>query len=321
MSILVTGACGFIGSWTVRRLLEMGEKVILTDVSSDMSRLKQVLGDMRELPFVVGDIVEEGFVDEIVRKYSVESIIHLAAFQIPQCRANPVKGAMVNVVGTLRVFEAAKNNRETVERVVYASSAAVFGPPELYGEGPVPPNVILKPTTHYGAYKVCNELTANAYWHESGIPSVGLRPQVVYGVGRDVGVTSDVARAIKASVVRRPFKIRFGGLIDLQYVEDVAHLFAVAALRKIDGARVYNVRGEVLSVPELISLIEDVTGAKGLITLDDKPLPIPASLDDSETMRDLGPLRKTSAREGIAKTADHFRLLLKRGDLDISDLA
>jgi nucleoside-diphosphate-sugar epimerase len=320
MPILVTGACGFIGAWTVRRLLELGEKVVLTDVSGDLSRLRYVVDGADRLPFVRGDIVEEGFIDNIVRNYGVDAIIHLAAFQIPQCRADPVKGALVNVIGTLRVFEAAKKNRDKVRRVVYASSAAVFGPPELYGEGPVAVNAPLKPTTHYGAYKVCNELTANAYWHESGIPSVGLRPQVVYGYGRDVGVTSDASRAIKAAIARRPYKIRFGGLIDMQYVEDVAHLFAVSAIKDLDGARVYNVRGDVISVAELVKLIEEATGAKGLITFEDKPLPIPAYLDDSETERDLGPLKKTSAREGVAKTAEFFLGLLKRGELDLSDL-
>jgi len=320
MGVLVTGACGFIGAWTVKQLLSMGEEVVLTDVSGDLTRLRQVLGDVGELPFVRGDIVEEGFIEGIVKKYSVEAIIHLAAFQIPQCRADPVRGGMVNVIGTLRVFEAAKNSGGSVRRVVYASSAAVFGPPELYGEGPVPVHVVLRPATHYGAFKVCNELTANAYWHEARIPSVGLRPQVVYGLGRDVGVTSDVARAIKAAVVGKQFKIRFGGLVDLQYVEDVAYLFAVAALRDLDGARVYNVRGDVLSVPQIIELIEDVTGVKGHISYEDKPLPIPAALDDSETERDLGPLNKTSAREGIEKTASYFRHLHSRGELDTSDL-
>ncbi|MCS7146303.1 MAG: NAD(P)-dependent oxidoreductase [Nitrososphaerota archaeon] len=321
MPILVTGACGFIGSWTVRRLLELGEKVVLTDVSSDLSRLRFVVDGAEKLPFVKGDVVEEGFIDMVVERFDVDAIIHLAAFQIPQCRADPVGGALVNVIGTLRVFEAAKRHRDRVRRVVYASSAAVFGPPELYGPGPVSVNVPLRPTTHYGAYKVCNELTANAYWHESGIPSIGLRPQVVYGFGRDVGVTSDASRAVKAAVAQRPYKIRFGGMIDMQYVEDVAHLFAVAATRELEGARVYNVRGDVIRVEELVQIVEEVTGVRGLLTFEDRPLPIPADLDDSETMHDLGPLKKTSVREGIGRTAEFFRRLMERGELDLSDVA
>lgn len=321
MRILVTGACGFIGSWTVKRLLELGLDVVMTDVSGDKSRLRYVVEGVENIPFIRGDIADEGFIEGLVSKYDVEAIVHLAAFQIPQCRADPVRGGLVNVIGTLRVFEAAKKSHGKVQKVVYASSAAVFGPPDLYGKGPVPVNAPLRPTTHYGAYKVCNELSANAYWHESGVSSIGFRPQVVYGFGRDIGVTSDITRAVKAAVARRPFKIRFGGMIDMQYVEDVANLFAVAVIRGLEGARVYNVRGEVVNVKEVIDVIQEVTGVDGLITHEDKPLPIPADLDDSETERDLGPLKKTGVKEGVERTAAFFSELLKRGELDLSDLA
>jgi len=318
--VLVTGACGFIGSWTVRALLELGERVVLMDISKDLSRLKNVVEGVDRLPFIQGDILSDGLLDRAIEKHSVSSIIHLAAYQIPQCRADPLKGAQVNVLGTVRVFESARRYRDIVRRVVYASSAAVFGPPNIYRPGPVPAEAVLKPTTHYGAYKVCNEVTANAYWHEFGIPSTGFRPQVVYGYGRDVGVTSDATRAVKASVARRPFRIRFGGVIDMQYVEDVASLFAAAALKDLEGAKVYNVRGEVTSVECLIRTIEEVTGVTGLITYEDNPLPIPADLDDSETEKDFGPLRKTSLREGVSRTAEFFKRLLDRGELDIRDL-
>jgi nucleoside-diphosphate-sugar epimerase len=321
MTILVTGACGFIGSWTVRRLLEYGERVVLTDLKRDYHRLGYVVGDPEKHPFVEGDISVPGLLDDVLSRFRVDAVIHLAAFQIPQCRANPVQGALVNVVGTVNVFEACRKHIGQVRRVVYASSAAVYGPPEIYGEGPVPVNAILRPTTHYGAYKVCNELTANAYWHEAGISSAGFRPQVVYGYGRDVGVTSDATRALKAGLARIPFKIRFGGMIDLQYVEDVADLFVKAALKDYPGARVYNIRGTVMHVSDLIKLIEVlIPESKGLLTYEDKPLPIPAVLDDSETERDFGPLLRTPPEEGLAQTIQFFRNLLARGELDLTDL-
>jgi len=321
MTILVTGACGFIGSWTVRHLLERGERVVLTDLRRDYHRLRYVVDGAERLAFEEGDISQPGFIEGIISRHRVEVVIHLAALQIPQCRADPSLGARVNVLGTVNVFEACKRYKDQVRRVVYASSAAVYGPPEMYGEGPVPVDVPLSPTTHYGAYKVCNELTANAYWHESGIPSAGFRPQVVYGYGRDVGVTSDATKAIKSVVVRRPFRLRFGGMIDLQYVEDVAELFVKAALKDYPGARVYNVRGSVLHVSDLIRTIEEsLPSSEGLLSFEDKPLPIPASLDDSKTERDFGPLRKTPPERGVALTADFYRSLLARGELDLSDL-
>ena len=107
---------------------------------------------------------------------------------------------MVNVVGTLNVFEVARRRREQVQGIVYASSAAVFGPEEAYGGSTIPEGAPLLPDTHYGVFKQCNEGNARVYFLDDGISSVGLRPWAVYGVGRDRGITSGPTKAIKATV-------------------------------------------------------------------------------------------------------------------------
>src|SRR6202011_951788 len=100
-------------------------------------------------------------------------------------------GARVNVLGTLTVFEAVRQSEGRVQRLVYASSAAVFGPPERYSAGPQPDDVPLVPTTHYGIFKCCNEGNARIYYLDHGLSSVGLRPWTVYGPGRDFGMNSE----------------------------------------------------------------------------------------------------------------------------------
>ena len=114
------------------------------------------------------------------------------------------------MIGTLAVFEAALALKDQVQRVVYASSAAVHGPADPAG-GPIADEVRLAPLTHYGAYKVCNELNARVYWLDHGITSIGLRPWTVYGVGRDFGMTSEPTKAIKSVAVGRPYRISYGG--------------------------------------------------------------------------------------------------------------
>jgi len=105
--------------------------------------------------------------------------VHLAALQVPFCRADPPLGARVNVVGTVNVFEAASKRK--LSHVVYASSIAVFDAAgTLSGH----------PETQYGVYKRDNESTAAVFFAESGVSSIGLRPHTVYGVGRDQGLTS-----------------------------------------------------------------------------------------------------------------------------------
>ena len=116
----------------------------------------------------------------------ITHVIHLAGLQVPTCRADPILGAKVNVLGTLAVFEAVRLAGDQVKRLVYASSAAVFGPPEKYPTGPLADDVPLVPATHYGVFKCCNEGNARIYFQDFGLSSIGLRPWTVYGVGRDL---------------------------------------------------------------------------------------------------------------------------------------
>ncbi len=318
MTLLVTGACGFIGSWIVRQLMERGLRPILTDLSRDLSRLSFLAPRSEDLPFVAGDITAPDFLVSICRDYQVNRILHLAAWQIPLCRADPIGGAMVNVIGTVRVFETARALNGQVERIVYASSAAVFGPPLLYPDRPVRETTILWPATHYGAYKVCNELTANAYWSEWGIHSAGLRPHTVYGFGRDVGVTADITSALKALVLGQPFRIRFGGLVDLQYARDVAEAFVRCVLADLPGARIYNLRGHPVTVSEIVrEMVRLVPEGEGLLSFDEKPLPILAECDDSALQKDVGPVPITPVSEGFEETLQQFRKLKEKGQLTL----
>lgn len=322
MAILVTGAQGCIGAWVLKTLLEAGETPVAYDVAPDPWRLRMIVEPeaLARVRFVVGDVTDQAALARAVTAHGVTRIIHLAALQIPLCHQDPARGALVNVVGTAAVFETARAHRE-VRRLVYASSAAVFGPPEAYPPGPLGDDAPCLPATHYGVYKVANEGTARLHWLEHGVPSVGLRPLTVYGPGRDFGVTADPTIAMKAAVLGRPFRIRWGGRSDFQYVGDVARSFVRAALAETDGARVYNVHGEVAEVGEVVELIREcVPGAKTLIAYDDTPLPIAPALDESALQRDLGPIPRTPLREGVRETIARFERLLREGRLDTREL-
>jgi nucleoside-diphosphate-sugar epimerase len=323
MATLVTGAFGCIGSWVVRRLLATGETPVLYELGGDPWRLRMIVGPDRltDLTIVRGDIVDRDRLLGVVGEYRITRIIHLAAWQIPLCRQDPAGGARVNVVGTANVFEAARAFRGQVERVVYASSAAVFGPPHLYGPGPVSDNAPPRPATHYGVYKVANEETARVYWGEHRIRSIGFRPLSVYGPWRDFGLTADPTLAIKAAVLGRPFRIRWGGSTDLIYVGDVAAACLAAAEATLDGARVYNLHGESAAIAHVVSLIEEASpAAKGQISYVEQPIPFPAALADHGYQRDLGPKPRTSLKDGIWQTLEEFSRLKTEGRLDAREL-
>jgi nucleoside-diphosphate-sugar epimerase len=323
---LVTGAHGFIGAWVVKRLLDDGHSVVLLDQNPQPHRLHLIMdGDeLARATFVAGDITDPATLPAIIEKHGVDRIIHLAALQIPACRANPRLGAMVNVVGSINVFEAVTKSAGQVKRVAYASSAAVFGH-NVVGRAAVEEDAS-DPDSLYGAFKRCNEENARVYFREKGVSSVGLRPHTVYGVGRDFGVTSDPTKAMKALVVGRPFKIRFGGSVDFQYAADTADAFIRSATSDLEGAHVFNLHGETVSVQDLVAEIEscarEILGSPTIpqITIEGKPNAAPSRMDDTAIRRALGDLPVTPLREGLHATIARFAELAQRGPLDVRDL-
>ena len=249
-------------------------------------------------------------------------MVHLAGLQVPTCRADPLLGAKVNVLGTLAVFEAVRQAQGQVQRLVYASSAPpCSGRRRITRPGPLADDVPLTPTTHYGYFKCCNEGNARIYFQDHGLSSIGLRPWTVYGVGRDFGMTSEPTKAIKSLALGRPYHISYGGWQDLQYVDDVAKIFVRCLEAPYQGAKSYNLRGDVVDLPAFHrALCEADPAAAELITFGDRQFAIAYDLDDSALQRDLGPMPKTPLVEGIRRTLDQFRRLQAEGRLDTTDL-
>ena len=319
----MTGGYGCIGSWVAKQLVEAGREVWIYDLKEDTHRIDLLLKSEQrsKVHFVEGDVADATALRKAVERVEASHILHLAGLQTPTCRANPILGATVNVIGTLAVFETAAALKGQVQRVVYASSAAVHGPSESGATGPVADEVRLAPLTHYGAYKVCNELNAKVYWLDQGVPSVGLRPWTVYGVGRDFGMTSEPTKAIKSVAAGLPYRISYGGLQDLQYVGDVAATFLLALERPFEGAEAYNVRGAVEPIEAFVKTLREVAPESAdLVSHGDRQLPIAYDLDDSRLETKLGPIPRTSLRDGIAETYRRFTELKAEGRLDLSDL-
>ncbi len=226
MRVLLTGGYGCIGSWIARNLLQRGDDVWMYDLKENLHRLRLLLPEekVRQLHFVQGDVTDLARLRSTFERHGIGHVVHLAGLQVPTCRADPLLGAQVNVVGTLAVFEAVRALGKQIERLVYTSSAAVFGAPSDYPEGPLRDGVPLKPTTHYGYFKCCNEGNARVYFQDFGLSSIGLRPWTVYGVGRDFGMTSEPTKAIKSIAWDRPYHITYGGWQDMQLVDDVAKI-------------------------------------------------------------------------------------------------
>jgi nucleoside-diphosphate-sugar epimerase len=324
MTTLVTGAFGCIGAWVIRGLLAEGERPVAFDLGNDPWRMRMIVGPdvASRLTIVRGDISDREQVVRAVLDHDVDRIIHLAAWQVPLCRQDPPRGALVNVVGTANVFEAARATKGRIAHLVYVSSAAVFGPPSLYPPGPLRDDAPPRPATHYGVYKVANEETARVYWEEHRLASAGFRPLSVYGPGRDFGVTAAPTLAMKAAVLRQPFTIGYGGGTDLIFTEDVARALLAAATARLDGARTYNLHGESVKIAAVVRTIEDAwPAARGLVSHVETPVSFAEALDDARYQRDLGPVARTGFQDGVRRTLDAFARLHKESRLDSRELA
>jgi nucleoside-diphosphate-sugar epimerase len=134
-------------------------------------------------------------------------------------------------------------------------------------------------------------------------------------------MTSEPTKAIKSLALGRPYHITYGGWQDLQFVDDVAKVFVRCLEVDYNGAKSYNLRGDVVDLATFHrALCEVEPAAATLITFGDRQIAIAYNLDDTALQRDIGPLPRTPLVEGIRQTLAHFRELNAKGLMDTKDL-
>jgi nucleoside-diphosphate-sugar epimerase len=300
---LVTGAAGCIGAWVVANLVRSGAAVAAFDLSEDRRRLRLILEkDQADgVTWIKGDLTDTAAVERAVAESGADAIIHLAALQVPFCKADPVLGARVNVVGHVNVMEAAR--RHGVTHLVYASSVAALSAENADS-----------PHTLYGVYKAADEGISRVYALDWGIRSIGLRPHTVYGPGRDQGLTSAPTKAMLAAAAGRPFTIPFTGALNFQFVGEVADIFIRAADAEIAAGQspVFDLMGAKAEVADIVAELRRVEPAVK-IACEGSSLPFPAEFDDRPLRRVVGDWTTVPLRDGIAQSVQTFRQLLNRG--------
>jgi nucleoside-diphosphate-sugar epimerase len=295
MRTLITGGGGFIGAWLAQRLHRAGITLRIFDSHAERHRVSELMGTelAQNIDWQVGDIANTDAVVEAAK--GCDAIVHLAGVLTPACQKDPLRGAQINVMGTLNVFEAARQHG--IARVIYTSSGGVFGPED--GNTP-------RPTTHYGAYKLANEGNARAYWEDHRISSIGMRPFVVYGPGRDTGLTAGPSLACRAAGLGESYVIPFTGSAGMVYVDDVAAVYEAAVLSQVTGAHTLNLTGHPASMDQVIAIIKDIVpGAQ--VRCEGPTLPSAAhSVNEySNGLLALAPER--SLEEGIALSIRHYQ--------------
>jgi len=305
----VTGAAGFIGSTLVDRLLADGHDVVGLDNLSSGKRENLADADRNSrFGFVEADIVDADLAG-IVADAKPEVIFHLAAqISVSKSVTDAPFDASVNVVGTVRLAEAARSHG--VRKVVHTSSGgSVYGVPPGY---PTNEDMPTDPSSPYAASKVCGEVYLNMFRNLYGLDCSHIAPANVYGPRQDphgeAGVVAIFSRSLLAG---RPTKI-FGDGSDTRdyvFVDDVVDGFVRAGGEAGSGLRFNVGTGVETSTAQLHTAIAAAVGVA------DAPEMHPPRLGDlrkscldiSRANRVLGWSPKVTLVEGVARTVDFFR--------------
>ena len=291
--IIIFGGCGFLGSWIVKSFLLKGYNVSIFDLKIQKELLSYDIGkDINKIKFIQGDITNYDQVREATSK--MDHVINLAGLMTPDCSSNPILGAKVNVLGSINVFEALKKNN--IKFLVYASSAGVFGQKDKYNPFP---------ETHYGAYKLAVEGVARAYFNEANISSVGIRPYVIYGPGREIGGTAGVTLACKAAKQGYNYTINFSGKAGFVFVEDVTNLVERLIDKAPIGALTMNINGITTSVENFVSIIKKII-PDAKVKFNGKPLNVVEEILGGGPSKIFYDFKYTSLDHGINKTINFY---------------
>ncbi|WP_421866527.1 NAD-dependent epimerase [Parvibaculum sp.] len=320
MTVLVTGAAGFIGSHLCHSLLDRGDEVVgIDDLNSyydpalKRARLDGLKG--REgFTFAEGDIADTQALEGVVRERQIVKVAHLAAQAgVRYSLENPRAYVRSNLDGHLEILELCRG-LGSVEHLVYASSSSVYGGNEKVPFSESDP--VDHPVSLYAATKKADELMSHAYAHLYGIPQTGLRFFTVYGPwGRP-----DMAYWLftEAMLRGKPIRVFNDGNMwrDFTYVDDIVW-GTLAALDNPPGDggvgaphRVYNIgHNKPERLGAFIDILEEILGVKADRQYEPmQPGDVPQTYADITAIeRDLGFKPQVGLRDGLTRFAEWYR--------------
>jgi UDP-glucose 4-epimerase len=291
--VLVTGGGGFVGTPTVRALMERGASVRVLDLVAP----RDLRGPCEAVIADVGD-------PEVVARAcdGCERVVHLAVLPLARANADVTEAFEANVRGSFNVFRAA--GESGAKRVLYSSASSAYGPTNAV---PIREDHPLRPTAFYPATKAAGELLLRGLASTYGFSFAILRYMNVYGPGQRAGVVPAVTRALLAN--ERPKLTGDGSLaFDFVHIDDCALANLLALESDIDGED-FNVGcGEATSLNELVATLGSIVGADVEPEYSGETFALPPRVGETRKSRELlGFEAQVPLREGLAGVVDELR--------------
>lgn len=300
MKVLVTGGAGFIGSHTVDLLLEEGHKVSVID---DLSNGKLENLDKR-VSFHRADITENNL-NAIFKKEKPVAIIHLAAqINLRKSFENPVFDAKVNILGTMNILE--MSAKYGIRKIVYSSSAAVYGSPKYL---PIDEKHPANPESPYGLSKYAAERFILSFCRKNEMDYTILRYGNVYGPRQDPLGEAGVISIFIEKLLKRENPEIFGDgnqTRDFVFVKDVAlaNLFAL----KQGKNEIFNVgSGKETSINQIFENVQKLTGTKFYPVHTEPKKEVRRMAFEISKIKKEGWKPKTMLEDGLKETVNFFR--------------
>jgi len=306
---LVTGGAGFIGSNIVKRLLESGEFVRVVDNFSTGRRenIEEFIVNSN-FELIEGDLIDLDTARKSVK--DIDFVLHQAAIpSVPRSIENPLKSTNANVIGTLNLLIAARD--EGVKKFVYASSSSIYGDsPKLPKKEDFPIN----PISPYSLTKYAGERYAQLFWQIYKLPTISLRYFNVFGPKQDPH--SQYAAVIPkfiGALLRREKPVIYGNgkqTRDFTYVDNVVEANLLAAKSEKGFGEVFNIAcGKEISLNQLLQLLQEIIGVK---IKPEYTAPRPGDIlhsraEISKAKKILNYTPKTELKEGLIKTVEWFK--------------
>ncbi len=333
-TIFITGGTGCIGSVTIYKLLEFPEvsKIVVATRFNNTDPLKLWLGEDLDprLEFVKLDVADYGAIEQILLDVNPTHIIHLGAYQSPDCSKYHIQGMEINTGGTMALFDTAEK-LSNLKRFVFASSAAVYGMRAMYPDPGIMEDAQLAPPNHYGIWKLAGEHLARLFYDNTKVPTVCLRINTTFGKGRDKGKTSAPTNALKAiamgtiSNTLMPFEMPYQGRENYHFVEDIGAYFAACTLQDYNGFGAFNVKGKTIAIEEFLKIIEEEAAKLELskfvkLSISEGAVPnlFVSDLSHEKIDQTFSDLPLTSIAEGVRQSLLEFIEMAKKGKLDYS---
>ena len=332
--IFITGGTGCIGSVTIYKLLQSDqvEKIVVASRSNNADPLKLWLGEDLDprVEFVTLDVSNYSEIDRVLLEANPTHIIHLGAYQSPDCSRDHIGGMEINTGGTMALFDAAEK-LQNLKRFVFASSGAVYGVRSMYPQDSIPEDVPLAPPNHYGIWKLAGEHLARFFHDNTNVPTVCLRINTTYGKGRDKGKTSAPTNALKAIAIGAvkgeaiPFAMPYQGRENYHFVEDVGSQFAAVTLQHFEGFGAFNIQGETIPIQSFLNLAKNQAEYLGMgdyvelsIVENAPPNLFICDLDHTKIANTFSNLPLSDISLGIRKSLLEFKAMAEKETLEFS---